>query len=169
MNLMASDCLDQMVAYYELRSKDKHNDKIDSMIDGMMSLKSIMRKNDSIIVKRHTMARNLIDIPRYIGNHSCFYPIDIKSLSSHTISVLLYNENKYGRKMPISERVSLDIKILIVEAHERYLYNTEKTTISDYTFYSNHSLNIKKLPQNKRYYQLNARGMTHPIIFEPWV
>ena len=46
MNLMARDCLNQMIAYYELRSKDKHNDKIDSMIDGMMSLKSIMVKND---------------------------------------------------------------------------------------------------------------------------
>ena len=53
MNLMARDCLDQMIAYNELRSKDKHNDKIDSMIDGMMSLKSIMGKSDSIIVKWH--------------------------------------------------------------------------------------------------------------------
>ena len=51
MNLMARDCLDQMIVYNELRSKDKHNDKIDSMIDGMMSLKSIMGKSDSIIVK----------------------------------------------------------------------------------------------------------------------
>ena len=37
MNLMARDYLDQMIAYNELRSKDKHNDKIDSMIDSMMS------------------------------------------------------------------------------------------------------------------------------------
>ena len=44
MNLMARDCLDQMIAYNKLRSKDKHNDKIDSMIDGVLSLKSIMGK-----------------------------------------------------------------------------------------------------------------------------
>lgn len=221
MNLMARDCLDQMIAYNKLRSKDKHNDKIDSIIDGVLSLKSIMGKSDSIIVKRHiasdatakarglratisfhdelidplmmktvpcitldsipdttphTMARHLIDIPRYIGNHSCFYPIDIRSISSHTISALLYNENKYGRKMTISERVSLDIKILIIEAHERYLSNSLKSTISDYLSYSDHRLTVRDFSKLPKRDPLNydpvipiGRGLTQPIIFEPWV
>lgn len=221
MNLMARDCLYQMIAYNELQLKDKHNDKFDSMIDGIMSLKSIIGKNDSILIKRHvasgattetrglratisfhdelidplmmktvpcitldsipdttpiTMARHLIDIPRYIGNHSCFYPIDIRSISSHTISSLLYNENKYDRKMTISERVSLDIKILIIEAHERYLSNSLKSTISDYLTYSDHRLTVRDFSKLPKCDPLNydpvipvGRGLTQPIIFEPWV
>lgn len=214
MNLMARDCLDQMVAYSQLRSKDKHNDKIDPMVDALLSLKSIIGKSDSIIIKRHiaadattearglrstisfhdelvdplsmktvpcitldsipdltahTTARHLIDIPRYIENHSCFYPIDIESLSSHTVSCLLYNENKYDRRMTVSERVNLDIKILIIEAHERYRSNRVKSTIDDYIRYSNHSLTVKDLSKIPRFDSLNARGMTTPIIFEPWV
>lgn len=214
MNLMARDCLDQMVAYSQLRSKDKHNDKIDSMIDGLLSIKSIIGKSDSIIIKRHiaadattearglrstisfhdelvdplsmktvpyitldsipdlsdhTMARHLIDIPRYIGNHSCFYPINIESLSSHTVSCLLYNENKYDRRMTVSERVNLDIKIFIIEAHGRYRSNSLKSTIDDYIRYSNHSLSIRDLSKIPRFHSLNAIGMTHPIIFEPYL
>lgn len=221
MNLMARDYLDQMIAYNELRSKNKHNDKIDSMIDSMISLKSIMGKSDSIIVKRHisadattesrglrstisfhdelvdpltmktvpcitidsipdltshSMAKHLIDIPRYIGNHTCFYPIDITSLSGHTISCLLYNENECDRRMTISERVSLDIKILIMETRERYRSSSLKSTISDHLSYSDHRLTVRDFSKLPKLDPLNydpviprGRGMTHPIIFEPWI